>query len=183
MGTRHLITAFDNEGELKVAQYGQWDGYPSGQGVEMLNWLRMTTRVNYEGKIVSPILNGMKRTKFASDSELNDLYNKYPQMNYVGTEDEKYFGLHYPNLVRDTGADILGVVAYSVGEVLLADASDFAEDELMCEGIYSVNYQSEYFTSVHNGTTVVFPLRELPTNEEYLEAFEIAYAEREKVGA
>ena len=85
--------------------------------------------------------------------------------------------------MRDTGADILGVVAYSVGEVLLADASDFAEDTLMCEGIYSVNYQSEYFTSIHNGTTVVFPLRELPTNEEYLEAFEIAYAEREKVGA
>jgi hypothetical protein len=183
MGTRHLITAFDNEGELKVAQYGQWDGYPSGQGVNVLNWLRMTTRINYDGKLLSPVLNGMKRTKFISNEELNSIYSKYPEMNFVGTEDDKYFSLHYPNLTRDTCADILGVVAYSVGEVLLADSSDFAEDELMCEGIYSVNYQSEYFTSVHNGTTVVFPLRELPTNEEYLEAFEIAYAEREKVGA
>jgi hypothetical protein len=183
MGTRHLITAFDEQGELKIAQYGQWDGYPSGQGVSVLNWLRMTTRINYDGKLLSPILNGMKRTRFGTDEEIESLFTKYPQMNYVGTEDEKYFSLHYPSLTRDTGADILGVVAYSVGEVLLVDNSDFANDELMCEGIYSVNYQSEYFTSIHHGTTVVFPLRELPTNEEYLEAFEVAYAEREKARA
>lgn len=183
MGTRHLITAFDNEGELKIAQYGQWDGYPSGQGVTVLAWLRMTTRVNYDGKLLSPVLDGMKRTKFASDKELNSIYSKYPEMNFVGTEDDKYFSLHYPNLVRDTGADILGVVAYSVGEVLLADSSDFAEDELMCEGIYSVNYQSEYFTSKWGGVTVTFPLRELPTNEEYVKAFEVAIDEKRKARA
>jgi hypothetical protein len=183
MGTRHLITAFDEQGDLKIAQYGQWDGYPEGQGVDVLAWLRMTTRINYDGKLLSPILNGMKRTKFATDEELENLYSKYPEMNFVGTEDEKYFSLHYPNLTRDTGADILGVVAYSVGDVLLVDSSDFAEDELMCEGIYSVNFQSEYFTSNHHGTVVAFPLRELPTNQEYLEAFATAYAERQKVGA
>jgi len=104
-------------------------------------------------------------------------------MNYVGTEDEEYFSLHYPNLTRDTGADILGVVAYSVGDVLLVDNSDFANDELMCEGIYSVNYQSEYFTSIWSGVTVTFPLRELPTNEEYVEAFRVALEEKQKARA
>lgn len=31
MGTRNL-TAVYLDGQYKVAQYGQWDGYPEGQG-------------------------------------------------------------------------------------------------------------------------------------------------------
>lgn len=169
MGTRHLITVFDEQGELKVAQYGQWDGYPSGQGVRMLSWLEMTTRTDYYGNLVSPVKDGLKRCRFAtSDDELNEIYSKFPEANYLGTDDNKSFDVLYPNLIRDTGADILMVVAYSVGEVLLVDSSDFAHDELFCEGIYSVNYQSEMFTSVYNGHTASFPLRELPSREEYL---------------
>ena len=39
MGTRNLTAVF-MDGEYKVAQYGQWDGYPSGQGVDILNILK-----------------------------------------------------------------------------------------------------------------------------------------------
>lgn len=38
MGTRHLIAAMI-DGEYKLAQYGQWDGYPEGQGVDILDFL------------------------------------------------------------------------------------------------------------------------------------------------
>jgi hypothetical protein len=31
MGTRNLIAVFF-DGEYRVAQYSQWDGYPEGQG-------------------------------------------------------------------------------------------------------------------------------------------------------
>ena len=41
MGTRNL-TAVMIDGEYKVAQYGQWDGYPSGQGLTCLHFLRET---------------------------------------------------------------------------------------------------------------------------------------------
>lgn len=38
MGTRNLTMIYSN-GEYKVAQYGQWDGYPEGLGVKLLNYL------------------------------------------------------------------------------------------------------------------------------------------------
>lgn len=39
MGTRHLIIVVSQQ-EVKVAQYGQWDGYPDGQGKRILTFLR-----------------------------------------------------------------------------------------------------------------------------------------------
>jgi hypothetical protein len=39
MGTRNL-TRVICDGKTKVAQYGQWDGYPEGQGKTVLNFLR-----------------------------------------------------------------------------------------------------------------------------------------------
>ena len=35
MGTRHLIGVI-KDGAYRVAQYGQWDGYPEGVGAELL---------------------------------------------------------------------------------------------------------------------------------------------------
>ena len=39
MGTRNLSLCKKN-GEIKIAQYGQWDGYPSGQGATILKFCR-----------------------------------------------------------------------------------------------------------------------------------------------
>lgn len=39
MGTRNL-TMVKYNGEIKVAQYGQYDGYPSGQGLTALRLCR-----------------------------------------------------------------------------------------------------------------------------------------------
>lgn len=39
MGTRHLI-AVCIDGKYPIAQYGQFDGYPEGAGVDILNILR-----------------------------------------------------------------------------------------------------------------------------------------------
>ena len=38
MGTRN-VTMVIHKGETKVAQYGQWDGTPDGQGVTILGFL------------------------------------------------------------------------------------------------------------------------------------------------
>ena len=46
MGTRNLTIVHKN-GEYKVAQYGQWDGYPEGLGATLLNFLK---NVNSNGQ-------------------------------------------------------------------------------------------------------------------------------------
>lgn len=39
MGTRNL-TCIVKDGEYKVAKYCQWDGYPSGKGLDLLHILK-----------------------------------------------------------------------------------------------------------------------------------------------
>ena len=39
MGTKNLTCVYCN-GAYRVAQYGQWDGYPDGQGITALTFLR-----------------------------------------------------------------------------------------------------------------------------------------------
>ena len=40
MGTRNLTIVRNKEGIIRVAQYGQWDGYPEGQGITALNFIK-----------------------------------------------------------------------------------------------------------------------------------------------
>jgi hypothetical protein len=160
MGTRNLTKVIDKDGIVRVAQYGQWDGYPSGQGVNAL-----VHAYNHEA-----IEKGLGRVRWATQEELDAIYSQYAEMNYFGTDDSKNFGLLYPNLTRDTCADILGVVAWSVGEVLLVDESEFEKDELFCEGVYTIDFQKRKFISTY-GKTVEFDLDNLPYQNEYLDAW------------
>jgi hypothetical protein len=154
MGTRNLTRVIDEKGVTKVAQYGQWDGYPSGQGVTALNHLRNS---------IGEIHTGLRRVRWITNEELaQTLSDANPEtVDFI-----------YPNLVRHTGADILGVVAFSIGEVALEDFRDFEDDTLFCEGIYTVNFQENTFTTNYHGVVFSFPLNELPTQEDYLARYE-----------
>lgn len=153
MGTRNLTKVIDRNGEIKVAQYGQWDGYPSGQGVNALVHA-------YNHKAIEK---GLERVRFATDEEIDVL-------NSTIDFSASNFSTLYPNISRDTCADILGVVAWSVGEVLLVDNSEFENDDLFCEGVYTIDFQQGKFISNY-GKIVEFDLNALPTPEEYLKAW------------
>jgi hypothetical protein len=158
MGTRNLTTVIDKNGDLKVAQYGQYDGYPAGQGLTALYHARNNAKL---------IESKLKLCHFLDEKGIEHIN--------AGMTDTTDFSFEYPTLSRDTGADILGYVAYANpidGEILLVDESDFANDDLFCEGIYSINFQSGLFTSKYAHKLVSFPLDDLPTKEEYLGAWE-----------
>jgi hypothetical protein len=152
MGTRNLTKVIDRNGEIKVAQYGQWDGYPSGQGLNAL--YHATAHAQIESKLGN--------CHFLTQDEMD-------KINASLSGDERPFGEIYPTLSRDTCADILGYVAWSVGEVLLVDNREFENDDLFCEGVYTIDFQKGKFISTYGGKTLEFDLDQLPTPDGYLE--------------
>lgn len=173
MGTRG-ITKVIHEGDIKVAQYGQWDHYPSGVGVQVLSFLRG------EGNI-ELLKNGIKNIKTISDETLDKYVNEFSDNeNGMMTMDQaNEFKDKYPSLSRDTGGEILTVVANSSSEVPLVLDPEFENDTLFCEGVYTVDLDQRMFISRYADRLLVFMFDDLPTDEGYIEAFALDTANAE----
>jgi hypothetical protein len=171
MGTRGLTKVIDKDGITKVAQYGQWDHYPEGQGVKILEIL---TADRYA---VEELELALDKCHFVSDGEREAIYKEYND-RYPETTHMKKFSSILPSFSRDTCGDILNVVRWSAGPVPLIDESEFEFDDLFCEGVYEVNYNTNKFISKF-GVTVEFPLDNLPTADDYLQRFILARAEKD----
>jgi hypothetical protein len=122
MGTRHFIGAV-LDGEFKIAQYGQWDGYPEGQGVDVLAFVAGTDMAAFKAKLAQCSWITKEQTE---------------QVN--GTAD---WHKVYPHLSRDAGADILTLVMGSEAGLFLADTRGFAGDSLFCEWGYVLDLDAE----------------------------------------
>lgn len=159
MGTRHLIEVIDENGVKKVSQYGQWDGYPSGQGTKVLF---------YATHFLADIKKGLKNCRFLDDDEANEIYSLFSDNGWMTIEQGDYLNTAYPTLSRDTGGDILGYVAFSVSvnPVLLVDSSEFVNND-SCEGVYVIDFSTNEFRSMSDDRVVVFPLDNLPDHVFY----------------
>lgn len=128
MGTRHLIGVYNN-GEYKIAQYGQWDGYPEGQGVTVLQFLK-------DNDLVNKLKANLGKCKFLKDKEEVDRLNELLHKGDKATV--KWFETY---ITRDLGADILESVANSTDdEIVLSNHIDFAKDSLFCEWAYIIDF-------------------------------------------
>lgn len=148
MGTRHYQTVIDKDGTLRIAQYGQWDGYPSGQGKGILNYLKTGNLEKYHQELakIKPIT--------PEQSEMVD--------------DDKKWNENYPYLSRDCGSRIHQMIEN--GDVKFAGMTSEDEAVKWCEGFYCIDFQKGVFTSEYHGETAEFSLDNLPTEEEYLSA-------------
>jgi hypothetical protein len=169
MGTRGLTKVIDKDNILKVAQYGQWDHYPEGQGIKILSIL---TTDRYA---VEELELALDKCYFTTEEEREAIYSDY-NSKYPETTHMKKFSSMVPSLSRDTCGDILNVVRWSAGPIPLMDESEFESDDLFCEGVYEINYNTNKFISKF-GVTVEFPLDKLPNQQDYLQAFANARAE------
>ena len=145
MGTRNLTVVF-MDGEYKVAQYGQWDGYPEGQGATCLAFLR-------DEMDESKFREQLKKVHFWSAEELDNLFAEFgaDQDGSIRMRDYDRFKEAYPELHRDTAADVLKMI--QDGNVrLLKNDIDFAADGLFCEWAYVIdldNRRFEVYTGFH----------------------------------
>jgi hypothetical protein len=125
MGTRHLV-AVKLDGDYKVAQYGQWDGYPTGQGETVLEFLAKMDRPAFEQKL--------RAASFLTPADV-EIINET-----IRTEGlQEKWQRRWPELSRDTGADILQMVQDRPTGIKLKNSLGFAADSLFCEWAYVID--------------------------------------------
>ena len=182
MGTRHQI-AIQIDGEYKVAQYGQWDGYPSGQGLEVLEFFRD----QMDEKI---FVNNLRNVHSITTQEYDTLF-------LWGRDKDNDLKRLFPEFDRDTSSEILPIIQRG-NCFRVIDRLRFAADSLFCEWAYVIDFDKrtfevyqgfnkepltpedrfyelrEYEELPYHGVKLVksWSLDELPTNEEFVSAFE-----------
>ncbi|MFA5418786.1 MAG: hypothetical protein WC341_10040, partial [Bacteroidales bacterium] len=132
MGTRHLIIVRDEQNALKVAQYGQWDGFPSGQGYEVLDFLRSIKSKQKMEHFKAQL----KKVHFMTNRQIKAHWKKYgaDKNGMISIDDSEKAREEHPELHRDTGARILGIVYNNPEpELGLQNEIDFLKDRLYCE--------------------------------------------------
>lgn len=137
MGTRHLICVV-KDGEYKVAQYGQWDGYPEGQGLAVLEFVRLMM----EYGALDEFKQKLDNVYFATEEELKAQWNEAgadPNSEWVDMEVSEKHREMFPQNSRDTGAKILAYVMVSQGRLGLFNDINFAGDSLFCEWAYVID--------------------------------------------
>lgn len=139
MGTRNLVCVLV-DGEIRVAQYGQWDGYPSGQGTTVLNFVQSIV----EDNDVNAFADRVRNLKTLSHDEVDKIWRD------IGADENRSISMEvsnaaartHPELSRDTGGRILELINNGdVENVFLS--TEFAHDSLFCEYAYVVNLDTQ----------------------------------------
>jgi len=115
MGTRNLTIVYI-DGEYKVAQYGQWDGYPEGQGATCLEFCKRLSDVGFRAEFERKI----RACKWITQQDADAINARIESGELKCWQDE------YPELSRDTCADILQLIADSKDEIKLKNSLSFA---------------------------------------------------------
>lgn len=140
MGIRHLICVQHNN-EYKVANYGQWDGYPDGQGSAILSFLNE----KFDKSVFIEKLNNLFTP---TEQQIRQWYTEAGQTRTDGWLDmdvAQRFKDKYPSLSRDCGSDILPLIQNSVGPIPLVSTLEFAAESLFCEWAYVVDLDKNTF--------------------------------------
>jgi hypothetical protein len=169
MGTRHS-TLVQCDREYRVAQYGQWDGYPEGQGATILEALRGLDVIDFRQKV-----RGL-RTVTQEDLDRRWRAAGSDGSGMVSFEVAERFEETNFHLDRDCGGKIIGLIAS--GEVTeVALAPEFPGDSLFCEWAYVVDLDRNTF-EVYQG----FNTKPLDVDERFypLQHTEHAQQERER---
>ena len=143
MGTRNLTVVY-LDGEPKVAQYGQWDGYPSCAGEVLADEMKKIIFENGLGRLADNV----RGCRFLTLKETVERYKSIgveEGRQWINGEEAAAFKALYPQLDRDMGYDIVDYI-YENGPQELSNSFDFAANTLSCEWAYVVDLDEETFS-------------------------------------
>jgi hypothetical protein len=182
MGTRNL-TMVQKNNEIKVAQYGQWDGYPSGQGVTILDFCSKKENIEKLKKKLYEV-------RFLDQNEIEKINLK------LKDKDHKTLVLFETFWGRNIGGEILKNIIDAQTSIGLINNFSFGYDSLFCEWAYCVNLDTEklevyegfneeklnkndrfYREDLENGYYGIklikeYDLNNLPTKEDFINELE-----------
>jgi hypothetical protein len=139
MGTRNLTAVFIG-GQYKVAQYGQWDGYPKGQGKTILNFLKY---LSAEGLKVFKAK--CQAAQWISEDEAKQQWvdcGADPKSDWVTMDVSDKHTARYPENSRDTGGKILRMILESRDGIKLENQIEFVGDAVFCEWAYVIDFDN-----------------------------------------
>lgn len=171
MGTRNLVMLIDKEGQEKVKQYGQWDGYPSGVGVGVLELLR-------NKELMSKLILNLEKVRFIDvegrDKDFVEDYNSRSpkwsnELDNRTNEQMNWFALF---ISRDLSEEVLKNIAESSdSEIILKECKNY--DRI--EWSYVINLKDNTLSvhsTVDKPAIKVYSLSDLPTNEKFISDLE-----------
>lgn len=137
MGTRNLIMVV-YKGKYRVAQYGQWDGYPTGQGYDVLDFCRKQLK---DAVKRDHFIKQIGKTKFLADKKIGERYEAEGiKGEWITMEEAERMKEKFPQFSRDTAAKVLDYINNSKEKVIeLRNSIDFARDSLFCEWAYLID--------------------------------------------
>ncbi len=129
MGTRNL-TIVKMNGEVKVAQYGQWDGYPTGQGYTIADFIQ-------DKMDLRKLKSKLKKINFIDEDAIHEKWKS------VGADDSGFVNMKisddflrkYPYLHRDVGAQVLEIIQDGVYTHSKLDPKTYKQKEEKITGI------------------------------------------------
>ena len=161
MGTRHLIGIKNEKGDWKLANYSQWDGYPSGNGLNMLGFCSVKDNLEkLENKLA------LLRFFDYEDEKDKDYIERFNNSE-TRTKDMKEKYDTFNN--RDLSVHVLYNILEEDNEIVLQDDSGFMESVVFNEYSYIINFQTrklECYISCKLARE--YDLDKLPSKKQFL---------------
>lgn len=142
MGTRHLVVVVQDD-KIKVAQYGQFDGYIAGAGSEVIDFI--------QDKLSNVIISKKFRDNVRESFFANDEYIRKAKIDCGFDPDQEYVSYGdlnwknyidtYPQFSREVSTDILHMICES--SLALIDSFSFGKDSLFCEYAYLIDLDKD----------------------------------------
>lgn len=171
MEARSLTMVIDQEGEKKVAQYGQWDGCPSGVGIGILRFLK-------DKDLFEKFKTNLSKVRFLDeegvDKDFIENYNKNAsQWSYEPDNRTKEQKLWFSNYCsRDLAEKVLINIAYSNDEeIILMDRENTAKGDRWVEYSYIINLKENtlgVYKHIDQKPIKVYKLNDMPEEDVFV---------------
>ena len=140
MGTRHKTKVYLDD-ELRVNQYGQWDGYPTGKGEVVMQFCRSAWNMM---NLVRKLSHEMGCTFI--DSETAESIDN--ALDHAGASNIKAMSMLMDTTPfnREWGSQILYYIAFGPYGMIIPNnrpEADDDEDRLFIEGIYTLRIKTD----------------------------------------